>query len=303
MRKLLPILLVLPMIAVGTCLSLSQFSTTLIPLQQQLALARDVPFVPTRDEVVNEMLNALNITDADILYDLGCGDGRIVITAAKRFGIKGVGIDIDPERIRESKANAEKAGVTDKVKFIIGDLYEADFKEASVLTLYLLPDVNLNLRPRIFEQVRPGTRVVSHDFDMGDWHPDKRINVPGKRDVVYYWVVPANVSGVWEWTESKEAEKMKLRLTQSFQKVKGSLTRGSVSTPISDAVLSGDQLSFSVGHSSGTKNTPLKFQGKVKGNTIEGIVAGQGATGQTAWKAERDGSTVVVLDRTRSRQK
>jgi SAM-dependent methyltransferase len=152
----------------------------------------DVPYVPTPERVVDEMLRMANVTGKDVLYDLGSGDGRIVITAARRFGTRGVGIDIDPERIREANENARKAGVTHLVKFIEGDIFDADISEATVVTLYLLPAVNLQLRPKLLRELRPGTRIVSHNYDMGDWQPQRtrRLQVNGTEHVVYLWTVP-----------------------------------------------------------------------------------------------------------------
>lgn len=150
----------------------------------------DVVYVPTPEDVVREMLKLANVHKGDILYDLGCGDGRTVITAAKEYGIKAVGIDINPERISESQANAHAAGVTDKVQFRNEDLFEADFKEATVVTLYLLPSLNVKLRPKLWKDLKPGTRIVSHDFDMGDWEPDKKVDL--EHHTIYLWTIPAN---------------------------------------------------------------------------------------------------------------
>jgi SAM-dependent methyltransferase len=147
----------------------------------------DVIFVPTPEDVVEAMLTVANVTGKDVLYDLGSGDGRIPITAAKKFGTRGVGIDIDPQRIKEANENLAKSGVGDKVRFIQGDLFEQDLSKATVITLYLLPALNLKLRPTLFK-LKPGTRIVSHDFDMGDWKPEKTVKV-GTR-TVYYWTVP-----------------------------------------------------------------------------------------------------------------
>ena len=147
----------------------------------------DVIFVPTREAVVDAMLKAAKVGPTDVVYDLGCGDGRIVIAAAK-LGARGVGIDIDPQRIKEAGENAQKAGVVGKVEFRKEDLFEADIREATVVTLYLLPSLNVKLRPRLMEQLRPGTRIVSHDFDMGDWKPEETISVDGK--TVYLWTIP-----------------------------------------------------------------------------------------------------------------
>lgn len=147
----------------------------------------DVPYVPTKQTVVDAMLKIANVSKGDIHYDLGCGDGRIVISAAKRGAIA-TGVDIDPQRIKEAKENAKAAGVTDKVTFIEGNLFDMDFSKATVLTLYLLPNVNLKLRPKILSELKPGTRIVSHAFDMGDWKPEKQIVVDGS--TIYFWTVP-----------------------------------------------------------------------------------------------------------------
>jgi len=152
----------------------------------------DVPYVPTKEAVVDRMLQMAHVKTGDVVYDLGCGDGRIVITAAKRFGTRGVGIDLDPERIAEANENAKKAGVTDKVKFIQGDLFDAKIADATVVTLYLLPDVNLRLRPKLLAELKPGTRIVSHNYDMGDWKPEQtaKVVVEGTEHTVYAWTVP-----------------------------------------------------------------------------------------------------------------
>ncbi len=150
----------------------------------------EVPFVPTPDTVVEQMLTLANLHKGDVLYDLGSGDGRIVITAAQRFGIRGVGIDINPERIKEARENAKKAGVADRVTFREGDLFQADIHEATVITMYLLPSVNLRLKPKLLSDLKPGTRLVSHDFDMGDWKPDKQVKLD--HHTIYFWLVPAN---------------------------------------------------------------------------------------------------------------
>ena len=149
----------------------------------------DVIFVPTPHEVVDDMLRLANVRKGDVLYDLGSGDGRIAIAAAKKFGIRAVGIDIDPERIREATENARKAGVSNLVQFRQEDLFKADFREATVITLYLLPDLNVKLRPRLWEELKPGTRIVSHQFDMGTWKPEKRLESNGR--TVYFWTIPA----------------------------------------------------------------------------------------------------------------
>jgi trans-aconitate methyltransferase len=148
----------------------------------------DVPYVPTPQEVVDAMLKAANVTAKDTVYDLGCGDGRIVVTAASKHGARGLGIDINPQRIAEAEENARKAGVTDRAKFQVANLFDTDVSPASVVTLYLLPDINQRLRPQLWKQLRVGTRVVSHAFDMGDaWPPERKIDVAGK--TIYRWTI------------------------------------------------------------------------------------------------------------------
>lgn len=162
---------------------------------QTKEIKRDVPYVPTPQNVVDEMLKLANVTKNDVVYDLGCGDGRLVITAVQKFGAKrGFGVDIDPERIAESNANAKTAGVTDRVTFAVQDLFQTDFKEATVVTLYLLPEVNLRLRPKLWSDLRPGTRVVSHSFNMGDWEPQKTVTVEPGGQRLYLWTIPAKTA-------------------------------------------------------------------------------------------------------------
>jgi SAM-dependent methyltransferase len=158
----------------------------------------DVPYVPTTDEAVQAMLKLADVKKTDIVYDLGCGDGRIVVAAAKTFGAHGVGVDINPVRIAEAKENAKKAGVENLVRFEENDLFQADIHEATVVTLFLLPHINLKLRPKLLQDLKPGTRIVSNTFDMGDWKPEKTATVGNQDEAVFlshklfFWVVPAH---------------------------------------------------------------------------------------------------------------
>jgi SAM-dependent methyltransferase len=200
-----------PLLALTVALAvlLSVVSTMAQQPLKPLEKKPEVPYVPTHEKVVAEMLKVAEVGKNDILYDLGSGDGRIVITAAKEFGTRGVGVDIDPARIREARDNAVKAGVADKVKFLQQDLFETDIREATVVTLYLLPEVNRRLRPKLFSDLKPGTRVVSHNHDMGGWAPLKTLNVHvpqehtifgtlnvrvPQKHTIYYWVVPPRTS-------------------------------------------------------------------------------------------------------------
>ncbi len=175
-------LLLLP--AIGA----SAIEPSFAPTQALTPESLDVPYVPTPQSVVDKMLDMAKVTGEDYLIDLGSGDGRIPIAAAKRFGTKGMGVEIDPVRVQEAKTNAVNARVADKVEFRKQDLFETDLSQATVLTMYLLPRVNLQLRPRILNRLKPGTRVVSHSFDMGDWKPDQKIIVDGRP--IYLWIVP-----------------------------------------------------------------------------------------------------------------
>jgi SAM-dependent methyltransferase len=160
--------------------------------QQQQQPRLDVPYVPTPDDVVDKMLELAKVSRSDTLYDLGCGDGRIVVAAAKKYGARGTGIDINPQRIEEARSNAKNAGVADKVQFRVGNLFETDVSSATVVTLYLLPDINLKLRPRLWEQLKVGTRVVSHAFDMGEGWPPERVEKVGNK-TIYYWTITESV--------------------------------------------------------------------------------------------------------------
>jgi trans-aconitate methyltransferase len=184
--------LVLSALVLAVTLAVASAAVVAQPLKP-LEKSPEVPYVPTNEKVVEEMLKVAKVGKNDVLFDLGSGDGRIPITAAKRWGARGFGVDIDPDRIKEARENATKAGVADKVKFMQQDLFDTDIKTATVVTLYLLPEVNMRLRPKLLADLKPGTRVVSHNYDMGDWKPLQTITVklPDGDHTVYYWVVPA----------------------------------------------------------------------------------------------------------------
>lgn len=235
---------------------------------QAVAPELDVPFVPTPRQVVNEMLRMADVKPDDVLYDLGSGDGRIVIAAAKDFGVrKAVGVDLNPERIQEANTNAELADVADRVEFKEADLFKFDFSEASVVTMYLLTNVNLKLRPRILSELKPGTRIVSHQFDMGEWKPDQSKTLEG-RDI-YFWVVPAKAEGKWRW--STGSDKYEVELHQEFQQLTGRLRTDGKDVAIEDAKLIGDNLSFNAtvdGH-------PVLIEGKIAGDKIRARMNGE----------------------------
>lgn len=186
----------------------------------ELGMDLDVPFVPTDERVVKAMLELGAVDADDVLYDLGSGDGRIVVAAARDYGAQAVGVEIDSGRVALAQAYAEQMGVEDRVCFIEDDLFEADFAPASVVTMYLLHQVNLDLRPRLLNELQPGTRIVSHAFDMGTWKPDRKVSADGT--AIFLWVVPAKVAGEWRW-QTAEGRQYRVIFQQSYQQLSGEL--------------------------------------------------------------------------------
>jgi len=262
------------------------------------AMRPSVPFVTTPMAVVEKMLDMAEVDENDIVYDLGSGDGRIVIAAAQR-GAHGIGIDFNPERIQESVQNAHLAGVSDQVEFREQDIFESDIRQASVVTLYLLSTVNLELRPKLLRELDPGTRVVSHAFSMGNWEPDRSASIRSYN--IYYWVVPANVSGRWEGTADNPQgnASYRLELRQTFQKVTGTLVEDVDAVPIEDAELVGDQLRFSVTRPVNGQPLTTRYEVRVRNNQMEGqcISDQQGRKTLSDWSARRDPDTITPLDR------
>ena len=231
----------------------------------------DVPYVPTPMKTVGRMLEMAKVKPTDVLYDLGSGDGRIVISAVRDYGAaRAVGVDINPVRIRESNENARKAGVTDKVKFYEANIFEHDFSEATVLLMYLLTEVNIKLRPRILTLLKPGTRVVTHDFDMGEWEPDDVASMDGFRHV-YLWIVPANVDGTWEVTA--DGEKYPLVLEQFFQRLSGNVQLGGKELRFRTGRLDGANMTFEASALSGNAATTATYTAKaISPGSIEGTI-------------------------------
>ena len=248
----------------------------------------DVPYVPTPPVVVEEMLRLADVRAEDFVIDLGSGDGRVVIAAVKKFGARGIGVDLDPDRIQESEYNAGVAGVTDRVEFQRQDLFKFDISRASVITMYLLPSVNTRLRPRLLSELKPGTRIVSHDFDLGDWAPDAKSTV---RKNVFLWIVPAKVEGRWriELDAQVGVRQYDLELKQKYQELDGLVRYGKKIGGLWNAGLRGDRLRFTIVDDGGEIDSNLYFEGRIVNEVIEGVVLrGVGADQKRMnWRATR----------------
>ena len=233
---------------------------------------KDVVWVPTAQTLVNKMLDMVKLTPQDTLYDLGSGDGRTVITAAKR-GARAYGIEYNPDMVELSKRNAEKEGVAARATFEKADIFASDYSKATVITLFLLPELNVKLRPTILD-MKPGTRVAANSFDMGDWKPDQTARVEGNCTswcTAYLWIVPAKVEGAWKLAHGE------LTLTQQYQTIAGTLRMADKTLAISSGKLDGENISFSVGG--------VQYSGRVRGDTMDGAMA-VGAT-RSPWSAAR----------------
>ena len=243
---------------------------------------KDVVWVPTPDLLVEPMLRMAGVGSSDYVIDLGSGDGRIVITAAAKFGARGLGIEYNPDMVALSIRNAERAGVAERVKFVEADIFESDFNQATVITVFLLQALNLKLSPR-FLDLRPGTRVVSYAFTMEEWQPDQMINVYGEN--AYLWIVPARVAGTWKATVAtgSDEEVWTLTVDQEYQILTGQVHLGDESFDLVDARLRGTKISFHFVDASGAK---IEFSGRAFSDRMEGIVRNQGTS--LKWSAMRE---------------
>lgn len=267
-----------------------------------------VPYVPTPQDVVDRMLQMARVGPADYLIDLGSGDGRIVVTAAKKHGARGFGVDINPTRVAEAMENAQKSGVADKVAFYQRDLFQTDLAQATVISMYLLPRVNLELRPKLLA-LKPGTRIVSHDFSMDDWKPDAYVKMAsrekysgsGGESEIYFWVVPAGVAGTWRWElpaggKSGKTQAYSMTLKQTFQTVTGSVQVGTRTAPLQNVKLVGDELSFAFMADLGIGPVKHEFKGRVDGDRLNGSagLSGSRTQGRHDWNAERVPGTAAA---------
>ena len=258
--------------------------------QQDVFHTREVPYVATPQVTVDEMLRLANVGPQDFVIDLGSGDGRIVVTAAKKFGARGLGVDLDWLLVRQSEENARQAGVEDRVRFLEQDLFKTDLRQATVITTYLLPFVMLRLRTALLE-LKPGTRIVSHDFDFGDWRPDQKTSI---RKNVFLWIVPARAAGRWQARLDLPPieRQLELELTQRYQELSAHARLNGVPSQVWETKLVGDRLSFVVVDSTDRENeASFYFDGRISGDVMEGEVArGVGSERATyRWRAIRRG--------------
>ena len=247
--------------------------------------------MPTPQNVVDKMLEVAKVTKDDYVFDLGSGDGRIPITAAARYGARGFGVDINPKLIAEARANAKLAGVADRVEFRRQDLFKTSVREATVVGLYLFVWANVKLRPRLISELRPGSRIVAHDFPIGDdWKPDIEADIENR--TVYLWYVPAQVAGRWEIAGGPQG--LTVRLEQRFQMIEGTATVNGRSVPLQNARLRGDAIEFTVALEGGK---PMLFRGRVNGNKIEPRAE---AGAMSGWSAVRTSpATIPAVIRSR----
>lgn len=240
--------------------------------------ARDVPFVPTDEAVVEAMLDLANVGRGDVVYDLGCGDGRIIIEAGKR-GARGVGVDVDLQRIHECHENAKAVHLLDRVQFVRQSFFEVDLHRATVVMLYLLPSINRQLRPKLLWELKPGSRIVSNNFDMDDWPADAQYYI--RRRTLYLWIVPAWINGRWRCVMDGPGERqhMELRLQRSFQTAMGTLRMGRREVAISEGRLMGQQLTFRA-PLPGDQRMTLSFACHVEGQYLRGTCSMDGGSGK-----------------------
>lgn len=256
-------------------------------------LRADVPYVPTPPEVVDVMLRLADIGPRDFIADLGSGDGRIIIAAAKRHGARGIGVEIDGALVGDARREAARQGVAGRVEFREENLFITEISRATVLTLYLSSALMAQLRPRIFEELEPGARVVSHDFDMESWRPDARVTVPvpdkpygPPSSEVYLWIVPANAAGTWRWrTAAGDVAESEIVLSQTFQMLEGATPASGRPARLEEGRVRGDEIRFILTAEAGGKRLREEFRGRISGDTISGKVRAGG--GEFDWYATR----------------
>ena len=258
------------------------FMPFLLSSDRLSAQVRNPPYVPSADAIVTEKLKLAEVKSSDIVYDLGSGDGRIVIAAVQQFGAqRGVGVEFNPELVEKSNANAQKANVSDRVKFIQRDLFDTDIREATVVTLYLFPEINLKLRPKLLAELKPGTRIVSQAFNMGDWKPDRTVLASrgDSKATLFLWIVPAQLSGTWQGkitSETRRSSPIAINLKQQFQQATAEIQLETQTITLPNVKIIGDQVRFENRITLQGQPTTLRFEGQAGNRTLTGTLTMQG---------------------------
>jgi hypothetical protein len=265
-----------------------------LALSSAQAQVSDVPFVPTPPKVVDVMLGIAKVGSSDYVIDLGSGDGRIVIAAARKYGARGLGVDIDSALVGTARSEAQRLGVGDKVRFVNQNLFITDIRDATVVTMYLYPQVIMQLRPRLLRELKPGTRIVSHEFTLDEWQPDAKVTVPvpdkpygAPYSEVYLWIVPANASGKWRWRAPGAARDDEVTLEQTFQKLEGAGSMEGQAGRIAEGRVNGEEVRF-VFRPGDERGVVHEFSGRLTGDALRGTVVVRGGTAvQREWQAVR----------------
>ena len=275
------------------------------PAHLHAAQAADVPYVPTPPNVVEAMLELAQLRADDFVIDLGSGDGRIVISAAKKYGARGMGVELDGALVSQARREAERQGVGNKVEFRAENLFVTELDRATVVTTYLYPQVNIALRPRIFAELKPGTRIVSHEFDFGNWKPDARVTVPvpnkpygPPQSDVLLWIVPANAAGRWQWRTPVDGAALETELTvqQTFQELRGTASFGGGPARVEDPRLRGDEIRFTLVGQVNGRAVRQEFAGRISGDTIRGKTRVPNAESGIEWQAKRAARAQINID-------
>jgi 2-polyprenyl-3-methyl-5-hydroxy-6-metoxy-1,4-benzoquinol methylase len=257
----------------------------------------DTPYVQTPMNVVERMLQMAKVSSRDYVIDLGSGDGRMVLTAVKKYGARGFGVDLDRRLVELANRTAAKTGVADRAAFYERDLYETDFSAATVMTIYLLPEVNQMVRPKLLATLKPGTRVITHDYDMGEWQPDEQIVIDApdkpvgrdKKSKIFFWLIPANAAGKWRWELPQAGRNavFELSVAQNFQMLTANATLDGRALTVANPRLAGDQISFELQDAVGSAR--YEFSGRIVAHNLSGGVKVVGATAQRQlqWEAAR----------------
>ena len=270
-----------------------------------LAQSADVPYVPTPMNVVDAMLDIANVGPNDFLIDLGSGDGRIVIAAAKKRGARGAGVEIDGALVSDARREAARQGISDRVEFRAENLFITDIKRATVVTSYLFPRINVELRPRIFAELKPGSRLVSHEFDFGNWKPDEKVTVkvPNKpygppQSEVFLWIVPANAAGRWQWRSAAGGAPVEweLAVEQTFQEIRAAARAGGAPARVENPRLRGEEIRFTLTRDIAGRSVREEYVGRISGDSIRGKTRVPNAESGLDWHATRVARGQINID-------